>query len=300
MKGKRIGIFKIFSEQYTMYIDTDLYGVNVKMNSKAKLRWDFTVIEVRQDEIEVKLILLDHILLNTDSPIVKETAALTQVFSRLYNELHMVIDQTGTIKKINNLDVIRDKWKDVKKEMLVIAERTPDIKNAIQLHDGIFNNESRLIQGVQYGEFFSIYFNKFFNKDLPKSEILTGTNWFKTANVSWRYSYEVVKDYNHSDNNLTIHLKGTPSGGLGAGFYQRAYLQFSQMKDVGNLTTELEESGKYEIEEDTGRLIQAKVSRNEVADEDLYMKMTYILVNDQILKEKLQKEQESDLLSDYK
>ncbi|WP_124533514.1 hypothetical protein [Chryseobacterium sp. KBW03] len=294
MKSKIIKIRRPFSEQYTMYIDTDLYGVNVKMESKTKLRWDFTVVSVNEGEIEVKLLLLDHILLHTDNPIVKETATMTQVFSRMYNELHLIIDQAGVIKKILNLHVVLDKWKDVKKEMVAIAERTPDIKNAIQLHDSIFNDESRLIQGIQYGEFFMIYFNKFFEKNLPKSEILTGTNWFKTANVTWRYMYEIIRDYSNSDRNIILQVKGIPSVVLGAGFYQRAYLQFSQMKDIGKLTTELDETGKYEIEEETGRLIQAKIYRNEIADDDLYMKMTYTLVCEEILKEKLLKEQELD------
>ncbi|MNY45277.1 hypothetical protein D3C86_1803680 [compost metagenome] len=66
------------------------------------------------------------------------------------------------------------------------------------------------------------------------------------------------------------------------------------MKDIGKLTTELDETGKYEIEEETGRLIQAKIFRNEIADEDLYMKMIYTLVCEEILKEKLVKEQELD------
>ncbi|MGK6342502.1 hypothetical protein ACMGDK_09700 [Chryseobacterium sp. DT-3] len=294
MKSKILTIRRPFSEQYTMYIDTDLYGVNVKMESKTKLRWDFTVISISGEEIEVKLLLLDHILLHTDNPIVKETATMTQVFSRMYNELHLIIDQSGTIRKILNLHVVRDKWKDVKKEMLTIAERTPDIKNAIQLHDSIFNDESRLIQGIQYGEFFMIYFNKFFNKNLPKAEVLTGTNWFKTANVTWRYTYEITRDYSNSDKNIILEVKGFPSGVLGAGFYQRAYLQFSQMKDIGKLTTELNESAKYEIEEETGRLIQARIYRNEIADGDLYMKLTYTLMCEEILKDKLQKEQELD------
>ncbi|MDR6513779.1 hypothetical protein [Chryseobacterium camelliae] len=294
MKSKVLKICRPFSEQYTMYIDTDLYGVNVKMESKTKLRWDFTVISISEEEIEVRLLLLDHILLYTDNPIVKETATMTQVFSRMYNELHLIIDQSGTIRKILNLHVVRDKWKDVKKEMLAIAERTPDIKNAIQLHDSIFNDESRLIQGIQYGEFFMIYFNKFFNKNLPKAEVLTGTNWFNTANVTWRYTYEITRDYSNSDKNIILEMKGFPSGVLGAGFYQRAYFQFSQMKDIGKLTTELNESAKYEIEEETGRLIQARIYRNEIADSDLYMKLTYTLMCEQILKDKLQKEQELD------
>lgn len=294
MKSKVLKICRPFSEQYTMYIDTDLYGVNVKMESKTKLRWDFTVISISEEEIEVKLLLLDHVLLYTDNPIVKETATMTQVFSRMYNELHLIIDQSGTIRKILNLHVVRDKWKDVKKEMLAIAERTPDIKNAIQLHDSIFNDESRLIQGIQYGEFFMIYFNKFFNKNLPKAEVLTGTNWFNTANVTWRYTYEITRDYSNSDNNIILEVKGFPSEVLGAGFYQRAYFQFSQMKDIGKLTTELNESAKYEIEEETGRLIQARIYRNEIADSDLYMKLTYTLMCEQILKDKLQKEQELD------
>lgn len=294
MEQKRIGLFQNFSEQYTMFIDTDLYGVNMTMKTKMKLRWDFTVLDIREADVEVKLLLLDHHLIFTDNPMVKETAALTKVFSRLYNELHLVIDHTGTVKKILNLLIILAKWQDVKKEMLEISEKNPDIKNAVQLHDSIFNDETKLIQGIQYGEFFMIYFNKFFGKVLPRTEQLVLPNFFKTANVNWRYTYEISKDYSFQNTNSIIIINGQPSS-LGVGFYQRAYGQFSNIKDISRLNTAMEESGKYEIEEQTGRLIQAKVSRNEIADEDLYMKMTYILVNDAVLKEKLKRDKDFEV-----
>jgi hypothetical protein len=290
MEKKRIKLFQKFSEQYTMFIDTDLYGVNLTMKTKMKLRWDFTILDIREEDVEIKLLLLDHHLIFTDNPMVKESAALTKIFSRLYNELHLVIDQTGTVKKILNLPIILGKWQDVKKEMLEISERNPDIKNAVQLHDSIFNDETKLIQGIQYGEFFMIYFNKFFGKDLPRTEQLVLPNFFKTANVNWKYNFETSKDHSFQNTNLMITLNGIPSTPLGAGFYQRAYGQFSNIKNISNLSTLLEETGKYEIEEETGRIIQAKVSKSEIADEDLYMKMTYILVNDQVLKEKLRRD----------
>lgn len=298
MGKKRIKLFQKFSEQYTMFIDTDLYGVNLTMKTKMKLRWDFTILDIREEDVEIKLLLLDHHLIFTDNPMVKESAALTKVFSRLYNELHLIIDQTGTVKKILNLPIILAKWQDVKKEMLEISERNPDIKNAVQLHDSIFNDETKLIQGVQYGEFFMIYFNKFFGKELPRTEQLVLPNFFKTANVNWRYTFETSKDHSFQNTNLIIDLNGAPSTALGAGFYQRAYGQFSNIKNISNLSTSLEEKGKYEIEEETGRIIQAKVSKNEIADEDLYMKMTYILVNDQVLKEKLKRDQDDVTVSE--
>lgn len=291
--SRKIQITERFTEQYTMYIDTDMFGVNINMKTKMKLRWDFTVLEVREENIEVKLLLLDHHLLFTDNPIVRETASLTKIFSRLYNEIHAIVDFRGNVEKILNLPIILDKWKDVKKEMLEISEKNLHIKNAIQLHDSIFTDEKKLIQGIQYGEFFMIYFNKFFGKQIPFTENLPLPNFFKTANVNWKYAFDFSQDYTNNNSNIIITLDGKPSTSLGTGFYQRAYGQFSNIKDISKLNnTILEEIGKYEVESNSGRIIQAKVTKNEIADEDLYMKMTYILVNDEILKKDLRKIEE--------
>jgi|GEM_PF-729007 len=295
-----IKIKQNFNEQYTLHIDTDMQGVNVQMKTKMKLRWDFNVLKVQNDEIEIKLILLDHILLETNNPMVKEAAALTKVFSRLYNELHLIIDTKGIVKKILNLHVILDKWKDVKTEMLAVAEKTPDINNAIQLHDSIFNDEKKLIQGIQYGEFFTVYFNKIFGTELPHVDnLVTEPNFFKTANVQWKYSIlKANEDIGFPITNVI--LRGVPFLPLEPGFYTRAYSQFSNIKDIGNLTTKLEENGKYEIDSQTGRVIEVHLFRNEVADDDLYMKLSYKMYSEGRTKENLEKNKEGTTVNHKK
>jgi len=285
----QISITETFSEQYTLFIDADIKGVNVDMRSRSQMRWNLNVINVQDDVIEIKLYLLDHILLETNNPLIKEIAQLTQAMSRMYNELHLTVDLEGKIRDILNREIILSKWKQTRAEMEKIAESNPEMKNVIVLNDDIFNNKSKLIQVIQISEFFLMYFNKVYGRTVAASFKETSPNFFNTANVNWGYKIKNLDNPLLTSNETIIELTGEPATGLGGiGFYNRAYGQFANLIDISKLDTSLSEKGIYRFDKESGRLIEASLDRVEIADpEKLYNKMRYTFYSDEIVKFKM-------------
>lgn len=288
MKNK-IAINEPFSDQYTLIIDADIKGVNAYMKSRSQMRWNLNVLNVTEDFIEIKLFQLDHILLETNNPLIKEIAALTQAMSRMYNELHLTVNSIGKIKDILNRDIILSKWKQTRTEMEKIAENNPDLKNVIVLNDDIFNNKEKLIQVIQISEFFLMYFNKVYGHGVPEAFKETSPNFFNTANVNWAYKIKNLDNPLLTSDETIIELTAEPATGLGGiGFYNRAYGQFANLIDISKLDTSLNEKGIYRFHKESGRLIEASLMREEIADpENLYNKMKYTLYNEEIFKYKM-------------
>lgn len=293
--NSKIGITELFSDQYTLFIDADIKGVNVHMKSRSQMRWNLNVINIKDEFIEVKLYQLDHILVETNNPLIKEVAQLTQVMSRMYNELHLTIDATGKIKDILNRELILSKWRQTRAEMEKIAASNPELKNVIILNDDIFNNKEKLIQVVQASEFFLMYFNKVYGRTVPISFKETSPNFFNSANVNWGYKIKNLDNPLLSSKETIIELIAEPTTSLGGiGFYNRAYGQFANLIDISKLDTSLIEKGIYRFNKDSGHLIEASLNRVEIADpENLYNKMQYTFYSDEILKYKMQQNEET-------
>ncbi|KFF01726.1 SH3 domain-containing protein [Chryseobacterium luteum] len=289
MNNKQLLIKQTYTEQYTLVIDSDMMAVNAKMQSKTQIRWDLNVLKVSDNEVEVKLILLDHILLEANNPLIKEVANLTKAFSRLYNELHLKIDQQGKILDVLNMDIILSKWKQTKAEMEKIAENTPDIKNAILLHDSIFQDKAKLTHGIQASEFFMLHFNYVYGNDLPfnKKDIIK-PNFFNSANVQWSCFVNPMHELPTDVQSFSVNIDMQSFMPLGVGFYSRAYGQFANQIDITKLNTRLKESGTYKINPQTGKLLEAFLYREEVADEkQLFTKMQYTLMSEAVYKESI-------------
>ncbi|WP_312076428.1 hypothetical protein [Chryseobacterium sp.] len=289
--NERFEIKKLFSEQYTLIIDSDIKAVNVHMTSSSQMRWDFSILNISEEYCEIKLILLDHILLESNNPLIKEVASLTNAFSRLYNELQLRVDHQGKILEILNMHVITSKWKQTKQEMENIAANNPEIKNAIILNDNVFGNKNKLVENIQSSEFFLLFFNKVYGKKIPGRFSENSLNIFNSANVNWSYHLSLAHNPLLSSDEIIIESSAEPSILLNIGFYNRAYIQFANQIDIKKLDTSLIEKGIYRIEKSTGRIIEASLSREEIAHpEDLYAKLKYTFYSDEILKYKMSDE----------
>lgn len=277
-----------FTEQYTLTIDSDIKGVNIHMTSRSQMRWDFNVLDAQDDRVEIRLLLLDHRLLQSNNPLIKEVASLTGSFSRLYNELHLMVSPEGKITEVLNMDIILSKWKQTKREMEEVVDANPDIKNAITLNDNVFNNKAKVVENIQSSEFFLMYFNKIYGRQIPDSYKQNALNFFNSANVHWSFKLKDIADPRLPEDEALIELLGAPAVPLGPGFYNRAYLQFDRLINIKKLDTTLLEKGRFRINKNSGRLVEASLLREEIADkEDLYTKMKYTIYSEEILKSKL-------------
>ncbi len=280
-----IKIKEPFNEQYTLVIDSDMMGVDVHMMSKAKVRWDFTVFKVDEKQMEVRLVLLDHILLDANNSLLKEIAQISQLFTKMYDELHLLLDHKGKVIAVLNKEIIAEKWKQIKKNMERVIASSPDISGVIKMNDEMFSNPQKLKDGIENNEFFTCYFKNVYDIEIPYNKTdLIQFNYFNTANVQWNLNVNVSEN---TANFTQISYKAHPLYMLTKGFYNRAYSQFSDKIDLSKLNTKLKETGEYYIEGNTGKLIKAVVKKSEEADTRLYTRMTYTFMSEKVYKDVL-------------
>src|SRR4028119_1569259 len=110
-EGKHgVALKAAFSEKYTLTIDTDIMAGSLPIKTKSELRWDLRVLEANEQEAILEIITLDNRLLESNNPMVKDIAAMSQALSQMYSELKVKISSEGRVKQILNKDTILSKW----------------------------------------------------------------------------------------------------------------------------------------------------------------------------------------------
>ncbi|MCD2422960.1 hypothetical protein LQ567_09320 [Niabella pedocola] len=280
-----ININEPFSEKYTLIIETDMRAVNIAAYSRARIRWDFRVLRVAPEELEVELIRLDNVLLEATNPLTKEVQQVSDVFGRMYNELHLVLDRHGQVLRILNLDIILDKWATVKEEMQQHIEHTPEIKDVILLNDELFQSQEKVITAIQHNEFFMLYFNHLYGNYFPfRAKREQQYNFFNTAMLQMQFGGHLVSEGSHT---VQLEISGTPLFGLG-GFTRKAYAQFADQLPLHKLAPEIADNSNYLLDKKTGKVLEAARQKYEIADEkNLYLKLDYHFLSEEKYRERL-------------
>jgi hypothetical protein len=280
----KIAFKEPFSEKYRLIIDSDNKGVSVSMQSKAQVRWNFRVIAIDGDRTEIELLLLDHSLLDANNPLIKDLAQISQVFGKMYSELHLIIDSQGKVLDILNLALIQEKWARTRSEMEAIIKEHPEIKDVILINDATYQDPEKIKKAIQESEFFMLYFYHLFGAPIPtKQKEIKTTNFLRTAFVDWKFSWFINLEIPVEDGETLITLEAKPVE-LTEQWYQEAYKQFAEMINIRQLRTDMAENGNFRYDKRTGKLLEAKLFRTEIADKELFSKTTYTLMTESEVK----------------
>ncbi|RQE00795.1 hypothetical protein [Prevotella intermedia] len=282
-----LNIKEPFVEQYVMIVESNMKAINIHLISRTLMRWDFNVLKVNDYQIELRLILLENKLLDSNNPIVKDIYLVSQLFSKIYGELHLILNMQGKVIDILNKDTIIEKWKELKSDISYNLENE-SIRDIIKLNDGMFSNPEKVKAAVQANDLLMAYFANIYGHRIPYKGGVTKSNFFNTTNVDWAFFYKSMGYNKEEEGNVHIKVEGHPSFYLTRLFYSNAYSQFRDKIDIHKLNTELKEEANYQINEKTGRLIEASIIRREIADpENLYVEYAYELMCNDIFKEKM-------------
>lgn len=266
---KQLFFRKPFSEKYTLTIKADVLAGSMPIKTTTEIRWDLRVLKVTGEEAEIELITLGQELLQTNNPALKELARMNQAFAKMYSEIHAVIDRSGKVQRILNESVIKRKWASVKAEMEEIEEQSDAIRGIILMNDEIFNSGAQILKAVQNNEFFGIYFHYVYGTRLP-GDATADTCWnhFQQAQVNWGYNIRASHTLPVAPHvqAVTVEVTGTPLTELNTAWVKKAYGAFQQV-DISQVKPKLSETGRYAIEPATGRLKEAWLVKEEIADQ---------------------------------
>ena len=279
---KSIIIKQQFNEQYTLTVEMEAKLIDSFMTSYTKLRYDFTVINCNENQIECRIVLLDIHLEKSNNDLIKEVAQLTAAFNRMFNELHLKLSQKGEIIEVLNMDLIISKWEETKLEMKSVVANNDELRKLIAVNDALFTNKEKLKVAIQGNEFLQIYFGHIYGVELPNTQKVAGTNIFNTANLVWNIICEPIAPLPTKDSQMVVvSTKASPQLPLSNGFCNAAYHQFADKIELKDLRPKLGQFETRTIAYETGRLQEAEVEKLEIVDEKkLYNKLRYTLKSD--------------------
>lgn len=265
---KQLFFRKPFSEKYTLTIKADVLAGTMPIKTTTEIRWDLRVIKVTGEEAEIELITLGQELLQTNNPALKELARMNQAFAKMYSEIHAIIDRSGKVIRILNEALIKRKWDAVKAEMLEIEGQSDAIKGIILMNDEIFNSSDQILKAVQNNEFFSIYFHHLYGTRLP-GDFTTAARWnhFQQTQVIWGYNFRPshVLPAAPGVQAVTVEVTGAPLTELNSSWVKKAYGNFQNV-DISQVKPQLSETGRYAIDPASGKLKEAYLLKEEIAD----------------------------------
>ncbi len=281
-KNNKIQILEPFSERYTLFIDSNMMAANVTMNSKTRMRWEFTVHRVAEDYLEISLLQLENTLIESDNPMIQDISSMSQAFGKMYSELHLIIDHEGKVLEVLNMDLILDKWGIAKKEMEKAIEHSPEAKEILILNDEIFKDKEKVKLAIGANDFLNLYFPYAYGKSLPYSNGDIVTNNFLNSNtLQWKTKVNSKEIDNATGGVYKVEVLAKPHGILTRSWHQKAYKNFEKVLDIKKLEANIVKASNYTIAIATGRLLEVSSTNEEVADkEKLYTKMRYIMKAD--------------------
>ncbi|WPU97477.1 hypothetical protein SNE26_15735 [Mucilaginibacter sp. cycad4] len=276
-----ITIREPFIEKYTLTIITDIMAGNLPVKSKTEMRWQVKVENVNDVFADMEIITLDNQLLESNNPMVKDIAGMSQAFAKMYNELRVRIDTGGRVLQILNIDQIRKKWGHIKAEIEVLQEANESIKHIISLNDELFVTPDKMKTAVEGNEFFMMFFHHFFGLQLPATtSTYVKRSLLNTADLKWRYS---IKAEAGNSNDVNVHIGGLMDTNTGSGWVKEAYKHFSHL-DLANLKPVFEENGTYRVDKNSGMLISAVLVKTEIVHPQLLKaKISYHIIADSAL-----------------
>ena len=265
----QIAIREPFIEKYKLTVIADIMAGSMSIKTKAEIRWEVKVKTVNDDGVDIEIITLDNQLIETNNPMAKEMALMSQAFSKMYSEINITLNDKYKIVHINNLDIIHKKWDWLKVELENIKNNNEAVQNVIEINDQLFATPEKIKTAIENNEFFAIFFHHIYGTSIPNT---MGTfpqkNLFNTAFIKWNYNTKLITNIYMQPNYVDIEIEGFPNMSFDKNWVKEAYKNFSHL-NVAELKPKHTENGHYRIEQKTGKLLQATLERKEVVHPQL-------------------------------
>jgi hypothetical protein len=255
-----------FTENYTLISETNIKSGYFDMQTKTKTRWALRVIAIAENgDAEIELLTLEHLMVDTNNENLQDIITLNQVFSRMYSELHIIINIQGEVVRIINLEQIKNKWEETKIQLLKIQQQDSALLQVLTINDEIFASVDKIKIAIENNEFFKHYFGKIYGSKLPvPRKTITQKNVLQTADTEWlfKFSYRPEFDVEYLEN-IIIKYHGEAVTHQ-TDWKIKAYGHLPDI-DIKKLEPIVTEEGSYRSNFKSGKLHLAETKLTEIA-----------------------------------
>ena len=265
--------------KYTMTIKGEIHMGTMNTTSVSQCRWVLNVLDVDAKGAELELLTLDTTLLEYSNPSLKDIDALNNMFKQIYNDLQFHVGLDGKLTTIHNLAHIKQKWQQVRTQLVEIQGQFMSIAQVLKLNDDLFANEKLLYQTIEATEFFEWYIGLLYGKDLQKSHNVIKKSRFQIADVAWIFEYEKAKQSPTPDIDR-ITVRGSSPVKKDLSWLKSAYGHFPYI-DINTIRPNYITEAEYFVHKNTGLVAEANIKTEEVIHPGLlYSKLHFHIKSD--------------------
>lgn len=256
----KIQIKTPFNDKYKLIITSDIRAGNMPIQTKAEIRWNVEVKSVTENQTNIEIITLDNQLIESNNPLTKDIANMSQIFAKMYSELNLIIDDKARLIKVLNIDLVKEKWSWIKNDLIEIQENEPMIAHVINLNEEQLSNYQILFDSINNNEFFQIYFHQLYgNSYHGVTNSTRRKNLLNTILLKWKYRIDKFENNNSGLDVFAIEgFVETSNSEI-----KESYKSFSHL-DIKKITPQITELGQYCLDPISGKLIKANLERKEV------------------------------------
>lgn len=271
---KTINFWKTGIQKYKITLVGELQINSMNTTSKVENNLIFHLKNIFDDgEILLNLISYDKEMISCNNQGFKEMFLVTRQLEKLYDEFEAVINQSGEIIEIKNLDFLQQKWKKIKNELVTYFNEGTDIESFFKLNDETMNNQSFWKQMLNEQEFFFLFFDLAnYGHSFQRRKQIKRDNAFRSNQINWQMDYEAKTN----SDGITMSVNGffKPDNK----WLDQAYGKMPFLTGIP-FTPNFKIEGEYKFDPVTGFIKEAYVNLEETVNSSLlYHKLKFQII----------------------
>ncbi len=200
----------LVTKKYLVKISSSMNLNGFTSNNEVEIRWMLSLKEIGYQQYTFELITLDHAMIKADNTGYIEIHKVVSQMQKALNEIKFTTDKQGNLLRVENLQQIKDRWHSVKSEVIEYNRSNTSLVELFKIQDEAFENKGGVEAMVRATEFFDIYLNNIYGRDLFNKVKKNIPNLFRSGMVPFVMSYDSNKSPDH-ENIYSVRIEGYPN-----------------------------------------------------------------------------------------
>lgn len=251
--------------KFTLVGEMQLNTMNVKNKVESSLIFhvkDF-LNKYADNGLLINIITYDKQMVECSNPGFKEMFTVTRQFEKLYDEIEITIDEKGKLKSIENIQQLKEKWKQIKNDAITYFNDDTDIESFFKLNDATMDDEHLWKKIVTEQEMFFLFFELANHKtSFFRPKIIKRDNAYRNNLIDWLLSYTVKEYPDYTDVSITGEFKPTKN------WLQQSYGSIPFLTNI-IFEPQFKIEGQYIFNKENGFIKEAYINIDETAHPQL-------------------------------
>ncbi|MCT2561781.1 hypothetical protein [Chryseobacterium herbae] len=198
------------TRKYLVKITSSMNLNGFTSDNEVEIRWMLSLKEIGAQHYTFELITLDHAMVKADNTGYIEIHKVVTQMQKALNDIKFTVDKQGNLLRVDNLEQIKTRWETVKSEVIEYNRSNTSLVELFKIQDEAFEKKGGVEAMVRATEFFDIYLNSLYGRDLFSRVKKSIPNLFRSGVIPFVLKYDSNKNQENG-NVYNIQIEGYPN-----------------------------------------------------------------------------------------